>query len=450
MTPADNPWMLRLAAGRWSLASADEPDAPRICGGWSPAEAKKMVEELTNYFAQEQLAPGPLVFSLESSLCLATQFTVASLRQLRKRETLEFQVEETLPISAEDIVADFFAERREVFAVTAETAVLEPVIVELTRAEIAVEAIVPEVSLAIEEHLQTSTWPARHHVLWLESDHWELVAMDGPKPTNWLRLPATAATLLQSLRAAELVSRESMPIAVYGPPEAIDLIQSQVSADWFAPPPEAVTTRGIALLAGRTVIRILDGQIEPPMQLLRGPLAASVKRRSPLVRELRLLQYAAALLFIVLAITRFSSWQTAQQTLAKHTAGQADVFRKLYPDKRVPVGVQTRLASDLRRLRGVRGETTELPSDVEALQVVHRVLMALPDDMRLRLLEIRVEQGRLSLAGEVRSHGDADRIAAALRKQGLRVSAPSTQQLPQQGVDFRLTAEVAPAEETSV
>lgn len=447
MTGNRNHAMLCLTSDHWSLRSVPG-DALIGSGTWTVAEAESVAQQITSCLAEQEVAPGPLLISIDSSLCLATQFTVASVRQLRKREALLFLLEETLPISAEEIVADFVVQQRFVFAVVAETAALEPLVVELTRAGFYVEAIVSEVILACEEHLRAEDWPARHQVLWLEDRHWELLTVDGSKPTAWERLPATYDALVKSLRAAELVASEQLPLVAYGPSAMIADVQALISAPWLSVERETVP-HTLAVQSGRTATRILDGQLDPPLQLLRGPLAASVKRKHPLRVEWRLVQSAVAMLLLACAATQYRHWQTAQQELAAHVAGQADLFRDLYPDKRVPVGVQTRLASDLRRLRGVRGETTELPSGVEALTVVQQVLAALPADLRFRLLEIRVEHGRLSLSGEVRSHGDADRIAAALRKQGLRVSPPSTQQLPQQGVDFRLTADIVPAQEKS-
>ncbi|MCG8430809.1 MAG: type II and III secretion system protein, partial [Candidatus Omnitrophica bacterium] len=47
---------------------------------------------------------------------------------------------------------------------------------------------------------------------------------------------------------------------------------------------------------------------------------------------------------------------------------------------------------------------------------------------------IRAEDGRLVMDGEVRSHGDTDKLAAGLRRQSYDVDPPSSHKLPKEGV----------------
>ncbi len=74
--------------------------------------------------------------------------------------------------------------------------------------------------------------------------------------------------------------------------------------------------------------------------------------------------------------------------------------------------------------------------------VLENVLQHLPSELRFRLPEIRIEQNRLTLGGEVRSNADADQIAAALRSHGFTVDPPRTQRLADKGFGVRLQAEV--------
>ena len=62
--------------------------------------------------------------------------------------------------------------------------------------------------------------------------------------------------------------------------------------------------------------------------------------------------------------------------------------------------------------------------------------------MRFRLPEIRIEQDRVTLGGEVRSNADADKIATALRTHGFTVNPPRTQRLADKGFGVRLQARV--------
>jgi hypothetical protein len=72
------------------------------------------------------------------------------------------------------------------------------------------------------------------------------------------------------------------------------------------------------------------------------------------------------------------------------------------------------------------------------------MLAALPSDRRFRLLEIRIEDGRLYLDGEVREHSDAEALSQLLRSQGIDVPAPRTQRLDDRRVSLRITGTLAP------
>jgi hypothetical protein len=71
-------------------------------------------------------------------------------------------------------------------------------------------------------------------------------------------------------------------------------------------------------------------------------------------------------------------------------------------------------------------------------------LAALPTDVRFRLLEIRFDEEQAYLAGEVRRHGDVDRLASALRAHGFEVASPRTEQLAEEGVGFALSLVATP------
>src|SRR5205085_407177 len=113
---------------------------------------------------------------------------------------------------------------------------------------------------------------------------------------------------------------------------------------------------------------------------------------------------------------------------------------QLFPDGPVPIGIRSRLESEHAKLIGMRGETVEISESLSAVRLFERLLRSLPTDMRYRILEVRVEQGRLYVVGQVRAHADADRIAEEMRKVNLVVENPSTHRLPQQGVEFRISA----------
>jgi len=138
------------------------------------------------------------------------------------------------------------------------------------------------------------------------------------------------------------------------------------------------------------------------------------------------------------AILLFRSWQYEQIAQSEQDE-QLAIFRQALPGQVAPASVISRLASEERKLRGLAGDSTDLPQQQSALAVLCEALGRLPTNLRFRILEMRFGQQQLYLEGEAQSHGDADAIAVALRKfQGFDIEAPKTEQLADKGIAFTL------------
>jgi YD repeat-containing protein len=60
---------------------------------------------------------------------------------------------------------------------------------------------------------------------------------------------------------------------------------------------------------------------------------------------------------------------------------------------------QSQIGNSVTRLKGVRGESTDLPQLTPYLGILERLVQALPESLRFRLLEVRIENGRLYVVG---------------------------------------------------
>jgi hypothetical protein len=168
------------------------------------------------------------------------------------------------------------------------------------------------------------------------------------------------------------------------------------------------------------------------------------------VSRARRMAAAAAILALgcMIGTLVFGEYQF-QQVADRHERLQRRLFSETFPDQSVPRGVRSRMASELARLRGVSGQSVEVPERAEALALLAHATAALPKELRFRLTDIRIEDRRLRLEGQVRAHGDADQLATALRETGrFKVPAPRTDSLPDRGVAFTLTVRaIEPASE---
>ena len=85
----------------------------------------------------------PVLLALPSSQCLAAGVPIDSPAQLRQRQTLLYQLEQCLPLAAEDVVADFITHGQEVLGVAVETSLQQAVVGVLEDRGVNVQSISP-------------------------------------------------------------------------------------------------------------------------------------------------------------------------------------------------------------------------------------------------------------------------------------------------------------------
>jgi hypothetical protein len=96
------------------------------------------------------------------------------------------------------------------------------------------------------------------------------------------------------------------------------------------------------------------------------------------------------------------------------------------------VDVRSRLAAEERGLHGLIGDTSSPAAAENGLVILRDLILHLPaaDELRYRVLELRLDLQHFAIEGHAAGHGDADRIVAALRRGGaFTVEPPRTEQL---------------------
>jgi len=124
---------------------------------------------------------------------------------------------------------------------------------------------------------------------------------------------------------------------------------------------------------------------------------------------------------------------------------QAAAFRTAFPQSRVPTAVLSRLRSEHGKLSAARSWRGEVKLPVSALHVLLEFLSALPDDQRYRFREFRIEDGKIDVDVELRSHNEANVLVSSFENRGFAVSAPTTVQQSQQTVSSRIFADLRSA-----
>lgn len=416
--------LLWIRRDGWSAYRCDAPQEEPVASGETIGDAPKALVEA-------KLASVPVVVAFESDLCLVSRFEVASRRQARRREVLNYQVEEPLPVAAEELVSDFIVDGVHVLGVSSHRTEVERTLEALS--DLDVRCVAPLAILAAEELRHTDSAGCS---LWFRPHAIEQLNFQREKPSAWRTLPVDPEAFRSLITAQELTGETSLEPVCIGDRRRI--------ADF-------VTDEGVSILecegdpCGTYAIRMANriglGLVQPTIDFRRDPSLVLRASKNPLRWEQRL--FGAACLLVVLAAAgwQFSAAAASERKLHRLEAAEAQVFRDVFPEKRVPLGVRTRLESELRSISGARPQGQSTADHRDAALRLQSLTESLPGDLRFRLTEVRIEAARVNLLGEARSHADADRIAAAIRGSGLTVAPPSTRQLVDQGVEFRISAE---------
>jgi type II secretory pathway component PulL len=435
-------WMLELGRTHWRLHAIGDDALPPVEREFDAADLVVQAEPVRETLTANGYADDPIILALDSNWCLATTLDVNRPQELRDRQTLLYRLEEWMPWSVDDCVCDFIAAGKQALMVAVQS---NPIAEFLNRMEllgVGVQSIIPTALLATAAHTDGGEWPARY-VVAFENNGWiDLVSIDTKTPVGWLHIPTDISAISQELTHRALDTGQPSQLISYG---LSDLVRSKLqvfeSVQLLESDPPAATSRmELALLAAEKILR---GHCETPIELKRGAFGRT-RGNIALHRYSLALQCAVAvMLFSVAAVLLYRGYLAARNT-ALLTVRQAEVFKSLFPSTKVPTGIRNRLESELSKLRGLQGEDSSLPSTLPVPLLLHRLFAALPEDRRFRLLEIRIEDGRLYLDGEVRDHSDAEAIAQRLRSQGFEIPPPPTQRLDDKRVSLRITGRLSP------
>jgi hypothetical protein len=380
-----------------------------------------------------------VALAVPSQWCLCGTITTADLPRKSRRQAMVYRLEQQLPLPVEEITVDFIESHGQALGVCVQNSVLTPIVDALEGQGIAVQVICPVALLAIQSQIGGTGGKhavAADLICMQHNGYIDLFEIKRQVPVAWYRAPSTVANL--RLQVQRQLLRYSDPLHLDAEVEDPSLLNSlsdleevHVSSNSAAPIMERVIDAAGDLMqrGSATCVNLRRDALgaDDPFRTIRRPLNFAV----------------AGLVVLLVAFCAASLWraQGYQQLIHQHERQQQEVFRRLLPTQEVPVEVQPRLASEERRLRALSGMSSESPDMKSALLLLREALMRLPDHLRFRILEIRIENDHLHIDGEARAHSDADAIAAALRtRRGFDVDPPRTDALAQRGVRFTITA----------
>jgi hypothetical protein len=385
-----------------------------------------------------------VLLALGSGQCLSATVPTAGLPRRGRHQAALYRLEERLPLAAEDLSADFLFHNGTAMGVCTRADDLRPLAESLAAQRIDVTAACPTAILSFSgARLEPggATLLEADALAWQIGARIEIFRLKNSTPVAWLDVPAEGDDVALAL-AAQVIARKA-PIRI-----ATVNLNDGLLAELAELPDVTVVGRATLAMdevALRAAARVLRGDEQPPLDLLGGGMGRHAVRqlRLPLVA----MAGAVGLLCVGLILACWIRGARYAAAAARADDRRAAAFRQLFPREPLPVGIESRLRAVQLQLRGAnRAEQaggTDAGGTPDALSSLHDLLSNLPTDARYRINELDLDGGRLSLRGEVSTHGDADAVATALRRaRQFTIDDPQTQQLEGSAVRFSISGTV--------
>jgi hypothetical protein len=383
-------------------------------------------KRLASVIAARKLTASPWVLSPLGSGCFFVPFEPADNKKMDP-VALGYELESHLPIDAESTAADFQSIRSDrVAAVAADARIIQPWLEALQEADIQVSAIVPRTLIFVRGWL--TKHPQGNHRLWIAgADSSEVVDIENDRVITWKWLPVGDDAIAQYMTLHPTDAENAVIIDDIGvetePPSILASYDTTVASQVIAEP--------IRLHA--------RGKHDDWWNLMRGPLAPS----DPLWtirRPLRTFVIAAGAFVAAIWLASWFRGNRIESEIQFLQSEQQTAFRETYPDRRVPAATLRWVRSEYARALGSRGAGTQIDAPLASADILRRLLVALPRDLRLRIDRIDIQDDGLSLDVQVQRPVDAGSIATALAAIGFDVKPPITTQRDSQTYDSTIEA----------
>lgn len=359
-----------------------------------------------------------VVVAMSTSTCYSFFKSSNDAKRLAKREVLLYELEDEIPVDADDLAVDRIDTKAGTLIAAADGRSASSFIEELEENGHFVSCITPMIFLALADLARRHSIKATDVVAWRSPEGIDVVRLHRGQPIDWRWVDGESGSLDPLLNSLGWVDDKSRVLLLnISPSEPTD---------------ELSAARVIELdrqqCAATESDRIARGRARPWIDLRNGPLAPSDPLRS-IASSLRFFAVAALVLQLSVIAGALLVATTYRSESSKLVEKQEVAFQDVFPGRSIPVGIVSRLQSEHRRLSGTRGLTDQaVPKLVSAIPVSHRLLAALPkrDDARYAINRIEFSPSTVVRAsGVAKSYGDLELIAERLRRSGMSVPAVS-------------------------
>ncbi len=430
---AANGFVILASHDGWRVGAMGA-DGPQVVGVSSNLDepAQPLTQQLLAALEELGYTAGqPVVLAIPSPWCLCASIDTQELPRQGTESAMLYRLEENLPIAAEEIVADFISVQDQALGVCVQVSRIAGWLEAFDEAGLCVEVVCPTALLALQAWVAGPNHDQADLLVWGSQSHLDLFILDqDAKTMGWQMISPSGDDLAVQIGVQALGRVGPLRVA------ACDIGQPMQRRLEKLDGVDVVSCRTDPMhtLAVVAADEVLAGKSTPWINLRRG--AVAVKDRLRRIRPALVGAIAAGVAFL-LCLNGAMLWRAnGYDKITTQALGQQRaVFQELFPSRPVPMSIKARLVSEQRRLRELHQGSDQMPTQRNGLLVLRDLLAHLPRDRRFRILELRLTGDQIHLAGQVRSHGDADVIAASLSgTDRFDFEPPRTENLSSRGV----------------
>lgn len=412
-------WLLIREKGRYSIVRDDERSEIA-----ARSDTESFVKAIHERLTELGYAGEPILLAISAWDCLAADLPEVDARMARERKSLSFALEREIPMASEDFVADYCKRKGAAFSIAIEIDDFAEILDALTELGVLITSIAPETMLVVQRLVAEDKTPPTCIMLFERPDWLELIRLEEKRPTAWRicdkgTLDLEIGSLVGDLTDVALLAAGKEYRGSAHRFEAIDVEPTRASLQLMA---NAITS----------------GRLAPWFELRRDQLAGR-DRFFSIRKQIRIATICSGILVASLIGYLLSGIAHFESQLDRFESEQRSCFTEVLPDSRVPVSVRPRLESELKSRQGLSGGS-EMPDLDSAVALLNSTVASFPEDLRFRVLQIRIDEASLDLDGQALSHSDSETIARQLRDTGLEVDPPRSENMSDGGVSFSIHA----------
>jgi hypothetical protein len=439
-----DPIVVFLHSNRWCIAAAANDQEDRSKLEFSPeTPVAQRVERLADQLmAVDPDVASPVILALCSQMCLVAEVDQGDLPAGKGRnEAMEYRLEERLPISAEQMAAQWIAlPGSRALGICCQADVLVEIVSQLQLHQRVVQAISPAALLA-------GQWVAARAdktdaALVLpgpdEPAELDLLIVRAGRLEGWQWLGQDQDALAEALREAAQAGPSPVDLLKVGsridlPEEVASSVAQVDSTAW-----QEETTASAAI---KMASEFAENQ-EPLWVNLRTHRRMPSRSSAPVDRALRIAGVMLTVLLMCLIAGGLLMSRRYEQRAEALAGRQSRLFIKTMDSRNVPLDVAARLRSERMRLAGLGGRSRAKPQKpTSALAHLQSMLSIVPRDVRFRVTQLEIDPNRIIMTGHARDLLAVEKVTNAVRQAGgYDVEPGETQRLNDRSFSFMFTA----------